>query len=88
MEFVVVQDIFLTETAKYADVILPAATFAEKDGSFINTERRVQLIHRAIKPRGQSKPDWEIIQALAQRFNLNWNYSSPEEIWDEVRELT
>ncbi|GFP35825.1 formate dehydrogenase major subunit, partial [Candidatus Hakubella thermalkaliphila] len=88
MDFVVVQDIFLTETAKYADVILPAATFAEKDGSFINTERRVQLIRRAIKPRGQSKPDWEIIQALAQKFNLNWNYSSPEEIWDEVRELT
>ncbi len=88
MDFVVVQDIFLNETAQYADVVLPAATFAEKDGTFINTERRVQLIRRAIKPRGDSKADWEIIQELANRFGLNWNYSSAEEIWDEVRELT
>ncbi|RII00674.1 formate dehydrogenase subunit alpha [candidate division NPL-UPA2 bacterium Unc8] len=88
MDFVVVQDIFLNETAQYADVVLPAASFAEKDGTFINTERRVQLIRRAIKPRGDSKADWEIIQELANRFGLNWNYSSAEEIWDEVRELT
>jgi predicted molibdopterin-dependent oxidoreductase YjgC len=88
MDFVVVQDIFLTETAQYADVVLPAASFAEKDGTFINTERRVQRIRRAIKPRGESKPDWEIIQLLARRFNLNWNYTSPKEIWDEVRKLT
>jgi predicted molibdopterin-dependent oxidoreductase YjgC len=88
MDFVVVQDIFMTETAEYADVILPAASFAEKDGTFTNTERRVQRIRRAVKPRGDSKPDWEILQLLAQRFNLNWNYSSPEEVWDEVRKLT
>jgi predicted molibdopterin-dependent oxidoreductase YjgC len=87
MDFVVVQDIFLTETAEYADVVLPAASFAEKDGTFINTERRVQRVRRAVKPRGESKPDWEILQLLAQRFNLNWDYSSPEEIWDEVRRL-
>ena len=88
MDFVVVQDIFLTETAAYADVVLPAATFAEKDGSFINTARRVQLIRKALKPRGQSKADWEILQLLAQKLNLNWNYSSPAEVWDEIRELT
>jgi len=88
MDFIVVQDIFLTETAQYADVVLPAASFAEKDGTFINTERRVQRIRRAVKPRGDSKPDWEILQLLAQRFNLNWNYSSPKEVWDEVRKLT
>ncbi|MBT9149361.1 MAG: Formate dehydrogenase H [Dehalococcoidia bacterium] len=88
MDFVVVQDIFLTETAQYADVVLPAASFAEKDGTFTNTERRVQRIRRAVRPRGDSKPDWEILQLLAQRFNLNWNYSSPEEVWDEVRKLT
>jgi predicted molibdopterin-dependent oxidoreductase YjgC len=88
MDFVVVQDIFLTETAEYADVVLPAASFAEKDGTFTNTERRVQRVHRAIPPRGDSKPDWEILELLAQRFNLNWNYSSPEEVWDEVRRLT
>ncbi len=88
MEFVVLQDIFLNETAAYADVVLPAASFAEKDGSFINTERRVQLIRKAIEPRGNSKADWEIIQLLAQKLNLNWNYNSTAEIWDEVRELT
>ena len=88
MDFIVVQDIFLTETAQYADVVLPAASFAEKDGTFINTERRVQRIRRAVRPPGDSKPDWEILQLLAQRFNLNWNYSSPEEVWDEVRKLT
>lgn len=88
MEFVVLQDIFLNETAAYADVVLPAASFAEKDGSFINTERRVQLIRKAIEPPGKSKADWEIIQLLAQKLNFNWNYSSTAEIWEEVRELT
>jgi predicted molibdopterin-dependent oxidoreductase YjgC len=88
LDFFVVQDIFLTETARYADVVLPAASFAEKEGTFINTERRVQRVRPAIKPRGDSKPDWEIIQLLAQRLGLNWNYSTTEEIWDEVRELT
>lgn len=88
LDFLVVQDIFLTETAELADVVLPAATFAEKDGTFINTERRVQRIRRAIAPAGQSKPDWEIIQALAQKLNLPWYHQSPKEIWDEVRQLT
>ena len=87
-DFLVVQDIFLTETAQYADVVLPAASFAEKDGTFSNTERRVQRVRRAVYPRGESKPDWEIIQLIAQRMGLNWNYESPEEIWNEVRELT
>lgn len=88
LDFLVVQEIFLTETAQYADVILPAATFAEKDGTFINTERRVQRVRKVIEPRGDSKPDWEIIQAVAQRCGFNWHYNSPQEIWDEVRELT
>jgi len=88
LDFLVVQDIFLTETAQYADVVLPAATFAEKDGTFNNTERRVQRVRRAIPPRGESKADWEIIQLLAQRMGLDWNYQSPEDVWNEVRELT
>jgi predicted molibdopterin-dependent oxidoreductase YjgC len=88
MDFVVVQDIFLSETAQYADVVLPAASFAEKDGTFINTERRVQRVHKAIEPRGDSKPDWEILTLLASKFNLNWNYNSTEEIWNEIRKLT
>lgn len=88
MDFVVVQDIFLTETAQLADVVLPAASFAEKDGTFINTARRVQLIRQAVGPRGESKPDWDIIQEVAKRCGFDWRYDSPEEIWDEVRELT
>lgn len=93
MEFVVVQDLFLTETAKYADVLLPAASFAEKDGTFINTARRVQRVRQVIKPRGESRPDWEIIRELSKRWDslnlsLSWNYRSAEEIWEEVRRLT
>jgi len=88
LDFLVVQDIFLTEVAQMADVVLPAASFAEKEGTFTNTERRVQRIHRAIQPVGQSKPDWEIIQAIAQKLNLPWKYQSPKEIWDEMRQLT
>ena len=87
-DFLVVQDIFLTETAAYADVVLPAASFAEKDGTFSNTERRVQRVRRAVYPRGESKADWEIIQLIAQRMGLDWNYSSTEDVWNEVRELT
>ncbi len=86
--FLVVQDIFLTETARLADVVLPAASFAEKEGTFINTERRVQRVRRAVQPVGQSKPDWEIIQALAEKLGLPWRHSSPKEIWDEVRRLS
>jgi len=87
-DFLVVQDIFLTETAQLADVVLPAGSFAEQDGTFINTERRVQRIRRAVEPVGQSKPDWEILRNLARKFNLHWNYESPKEVWDEVRQLT
>jgi predicted molibdopterin-dependent oxidoreductase YjgC len=88
LEFLVVQDLFLTETAEMADVVLPAASFAEKDGTFLNTERRCQRVRRAIPPVGQSKPDWEIFQALAQKLNLPWKHNSAKEIWDEVRQLT
>ena len=88
LDFLVVQDIFLTETAQLADVVLPAASFAEQDGTFINTERRVQRVRPTIKPVGQSKPDWEIIQNLAEKLNLPWKHQSPKEIWDEVRQLT
>ncbi len=88
LDFLVVQDIFLTETAQLADVVLPAASFAEKEGTFVNTERRVQRIYPAIKPRGDSKPDWEIIKLIANRLGLNWNYQSPREIMAEIARLT
>lgn len=88
LDFLVVQDIFLTETAEMADVVLPAASFAEKEGTFVNTERRVQRIRQALKPIGQSKPDWEIIRDLAQKCGFGWQYAAPVEIMDEIRTLT
>lgn len=88
LDFLVVQDIFLTETAKLADVVLPAVSFAEKDGTFTNTERRVQLIRKAIEPIGQSKPDWLIITELANKMGYQMKYSSPEAIMEEIARLT
>ena len=68
LEFLLVQAIFMHETAQIADVLLPATSFAEKDGTFTNSERRVQRVRKAIEPRGQSRPDWEIISDLAKRM--------------------
>jgi len=88
LDFLVVQDLFMSETATYADVILPGASFLEKDGTFTNTERRVQRVRQAVKPRGESKPDWQIICELATRMGYPMNYSSPAEIMDEIASLT
>ncbi len=88
LEFLVVQDIFLTETAKYADVVLPAACYAEKDGTFTNTERRVQRVRKAVEPPGQARADWEIICDLSRRMGYEMNYDSPAEIFEEIRSLT
>lgn len=88
LDFLVVQDIFLTETARLAHVVLPAVSFAEKDGTFVNTERRVQRVRRAISPRGQARPDWWIIQEVARRLGFDWRYDSPEQIMEEIRGLT
>lgn len=82
--FVIVQDIFMTETAEYADVILPATTFAEKDGTFTNTERRVQRVRKALEPIGNCRSDWEILSELMRRFGLDANYKHPSEIFDEL----
>ncbi len=86
LEHLVVQDIFLTETAAYADVILPASAFPEKNGTFINTDRRVQLGRRALDPPGSARQDLEIIQEIARRMNLDWRYDGPEEVFSEMRE--
>jgi len=88
IEFLVVQDIFLTETAQYADVVLPAASNFEKDGTFTNTERRIQLVRKALDPTGESLPDWQIVQLIANRMGAGWNYASAEEIMDEIAEVT
>lgn len=87
LEFLVVQDIFLTETAQLADVVLPAASFAEKDGTFTNTERRVQKVNKAVEPVGASKPDWQIIQAVANQMGYQMNYASAAEIMEEISKM-
>jgi formate dehydrogenase (NADP+) alpha subunit len=84
LNFLVVQDMFLTETAKLADVLLPAASFAEKEGTFTNFEGRVQKVQRAIAPLGQSLPDWEIILRLAGEMGAPLPYSSPQQVMDEI----
>ncbi len=82
--FLVVQELFLTETAKQADVVLPAQSFAERDGTFTNTERRVQLFRAALKPVGQAKPDWWIVAEIAKRLGANWDYPSASRVMDEI----
>jgi len=88
LDFLVVQDIFMSETAKLADVVLPGASFAEKTGTFSNTERRVQMVNQAIKPIGNAKADWQIICELATAMGYPFEYQSPEEIMQEVARLT
>ncbi len=88
LEFLVVQDIFPTETAVLADVILPAAAFAEKDGTYTSTERRVQKLRKAVTPPGEAKPDWQIISLLASRMGYPFEYQSTAEINEEMASLT
>ncbi len=87
--FLVVADIMENETVPYADVVLPAASFAEKDGTITNTERRVQRIRKAVEPVGDSRPDWEILCALARAMGAGgFDFASPEEVFEEIRGLT
>nr|MBC8459485.1 molybdopterin-dependent oxidoreductase [Deltaproteobacteria bacterium] len=88
LDFLVVQDIFMTETARLAHVVLPAASFAEKTGTFTNTERRVQLSREAIAPLEGVRPDWKIICDISSRANYPMNYQSPIEILDEINRVT
>lgn len=87
-EFLVVSDLFMTETAEFADVILPAASFAEKDGTFTNTERRVQRVRRAVKPRGKAKPDWLIFTEMMNYLGYDKTYTNPSQIFDEIAQVT
>lgn len=88
LELVVVQDLFFTETADYADVVLPAASFAEKDGTFVNTERKVQLGRKAIDPPGEAKSDFDIFCELGKKLGLKgFNYKEPAEAMQEIGEL-
>ena len=99
LDLLVVQDIFLTETAQMADVVLPGASFAEKEGTFTNTERRVQRVRQAVEPPGKSRPDWQIVLDLARRIHSlqparpaapfgGWDYASPAAVMDEIAALT
>ncbi len=88
LELLIVQDIFLTETGKLADVVLPAASFAEKEGTFSNTERRVARVRQAVLPVGQSKPDWKIVCEISNRLGYPMNYAGPEAVFEEIRKVT
>jgi predicted molibdopterin-dependent oxidoreductase YjgC len=88
LEFLTVQDLFLTETARYADVVLPGASFAEKDGTYVNTERRIQLSHKAVNPPGDARGDLEIIIELSNRVGLPTPFRNAAEVMDEIAQVT
>ncbi|WP_068616008.1 formate dehydrogenase subunit alpha [Paenibacillus tuaregi] len=88
LDFLVVQDVFLSTTAQFADVILPAAPSLEKDGTFSNTERRVQRLYQVFEPLGDSKPDWWITSQIARYMGFDWGYTHPSQIFDEMASLT
>lgn len=88
LDFLVVQDIFFSRTAQYADVILPAVPSLEKDGTFTNTERRVQRLYKALPELGDARADWWIVQEIANRLGAEWNYSHPSEIFAEMASLS
>ncbi len=87
LEHLVVQDLFLTETAFHADVVLPASAFAEKSGTFTNTDRRVQIANPVLDPPGEARQDLMIIQSIAQRMGLPWNYAGPAEVFTEMAQV-
>ena len=88
LEFLVVQDIYLTETAEFADVVLPATSFLEKDGTYTNTDRRVQIGRKVLDPPGDARLDWEIIKAIATRIGLPMDYDSVSDVFDEMVALS
>jgi len=88
LDFFVVQDIFFSETCRYADVVLPASPSLEKEGTFTSTERRIQRLYEVFEPLGESRPDWKIIQEIANRLGANWRYHSPAEVYKEIASLT
>ncbi len=88
IDFLVVQDIFLTETAELADVVLPSTCWAESEGTFTNTERRVQRVRQALDAPGSARPDWEILREVGRRLGLEWNYANPRQVMEEIALVT
>ena len=85
LDLLIVQDIFPNETCKYAHIVLPAAMVGEKDGTFTNAARRVQYTAAGLKPPGEARADWQILQEMANAMGANWQYTSTSEIWEEIR---
>jgi formate dehydrogenase major subunit len=88
LDFFVMQEIFFSETCRFADVILPACPSLEKEGTFTSTERRIQRLYEVLEPLGESRPDWKIIQDIANRLGAGWKYEHPSDIYDEIASLT
>jgi predicted molibdopterin-dependent oxidoreductase YjgC len=88
LDFLVVSELFMSETAEVANVVLPAASYAEKDGSFTATDRRVQRLHKAVEPEGDAKPDWWILSQLSTRLGYPMRYTDPSDIMDEVASVS
>jgi len=88
LEFLVVQEIFMNKTAEFADIILPGASFAEKDGTFTSSERRIQRIRKAIEPLGEARPDWKIICDISSKMGYPMKYKNTDEVMDEIASLT
>ncbi len=88
LDFFVVQDVFFSHTCEFADVVLPASPSLEKDGTFTNTERRVQRLYQVFEPLGNSRPDWRIILDLANHLGANWSYAHPSDIMNEIASIT
>jgi formate dehydrogenase major subunit len=87
LEHLVVQDIFLAETAWQADVVLPASAHAEKWGTFTNTNREIQIARPAVSPPGEARQDWELVQEIAKRIGLDWNYTHPKDVFAEMAQV-
>jgi formate dehydrogenase major subunit len=88
LEFFVAQDVFFSKSCQFADVIFPASPSLEKEGTFTSTERRIQRLYQVLEPLGESRPDWRIIQDVANHLGANWNYQHPSEIYEEIAFLT
>ena len=88
LDFFVMQEIFFSETCRFADVILPASPSLEKEGTFTSTERRIQRLYQVFEPLGESRPDWKIIQEIANRLGADWKYEHPSQIYEEIAALT
>src|SRR6266581_1489385 len=88
LDFFVVQDIFFSDTCRFADVVLPASPSLEKEGTFTSTERRIQRLYQVLEPLGDSRPDWMIIQDIANRLGAGWKYEHPSQIYEEIAPIT